>query len=363
MTKSKFLQAELGPSPLDSGLGFRDWAEDRHLCHIPVGAAILGGAGISGATGLIGGKKGANASTQAANIQAAYGRQALGLQQGVYQQIQSNLQPFLDYGTGGITDATNYLTGAFQQPVDTSLPSFSFPQFTGQPPAPFTFQPTQAQLDNVPGYQYQKQAALDAEQANLTSMGRTGTATAQGAAQTANNVAGANWQNYFNAQLQQYEAGLQGFQTDLSKYTTNFNTASSAYASNINTLLASKNLTLAQKQQVLAGLTNRVGMGLSASSIGSNVGIQASNQLGNTLTSNIGAPLAAGTVGAANANIAGLQNIGQAATTGAGQYAGFQTLNQLYAGQALGAGGNQNFNVDSGLAYMQNPNLMVGGTP
>src|SRR5215469_14363943 len=97
--------------------------------------AILGSAGIQGATSLAGGKKGASAATNAAQLQ----------QRDIAQTIQGYVQPFINYGTnalGSLSAAIPSLTA----PIDTSLPSF-------------TFQPTMADLAQTPGYQFTLQQA------------------------------------------------------------------------------------------------------------------------------------------------------------------------------------------------------------
>jgi hypothetical protein len=263
---------------------------------IGVGAAILGGAGIQGASSLAGGKKGASAATQAAQIQAQTARQALGLQQSVYQQIQANLQPFMDYGTGGIGPYDRYL-GQATSPIDTSFPQF-------------TFQPTQAQLEQTPGYQFTRAQALDAEQANLLAAGRgTGSAAAGGAASRAASLASTDWQSVFNAQ----QAG---------------------YQTNVNSLLAGRTMDLQQRQQIMNMLAGRVGIGQSAAAATAGVGENAASTLGSTITG-IGAAQASGVVGSANALTGGL--------TGAGSSIGgaLQSFGTL---QALGLGSNTNFN-------------------
>lgn len=228
--------------------------------------AAIGVSGLAGAgANLAGGKKGASAATAAARAQLTAAEDSLGLQRGVYQQIQSNLQPFLDYGSGGIGPLASFLSGPATTPIDTSLP---------------TFDPSAAldpnKLAQTPGYQFTlKQAQLAAlGQSAAAGGGRgwnpIGTISAVTAGQAAS-----TWPTVFNALQQQYQT-------------------------NVNSTLASRTMQLQQYQQIANMLGARVGTGLSASSIGSNVGIQAANTLGSTITG-AGAAQASGIVGAANA--------------------------------------------------------------
>src|SRR5262245_58653318 len=122
-----------------------------------LGPFILGAAGLQGATSLAGGKKGASAATDAAQIQSQAAMAALAEQKRVRDQNVGILSPFVDYGTGGIPALTSALD-QFTQPIDTTLPQFQevMPQFAGLPQ--FTFpvpgMPTEASLEQTPGYQF-----------------------------------------------------------------------------------------------------------------------------------------------------------------------------------------------------------------
>src|SRR5215469_3939519 len=98
---------------------------------IGTGAAILGAAGIQGATSLAGGKKGASAATQASKLQAQAAQQALSLQALTRAQNVGAFQPFLNFGTAAL-DVLQQNMGALTTSAPTNL-------------APFTFQPTMAQ--------------------------------------------------------------------------------------------------------------------------------------------------------------------------------------------------------------------------
>jgi len=285
---------------------------------IGTGPAILAGAGISGATSLAGGKKGASAATDAAQLQFQAAEQNIALQQQIRQQNVNELQPFVDYGAAGIPDLVSRM-GALTSPIDTSLPSF-------------TFQPTMADLINTPGYQFTLTQGLEAEQARLGAMelGASGSAV-RGAGQYAAGLASQTWPQVFNANL-------------------------SSYQTNINSLLAGRTMDLQQRQQILSMLAGRVQTGLSAGGALAGANLQSGSAIGSAITG-AGAAQASGVVGSANSLIAGLQGAGSAVGSGL-------TTNALLPLILQNAGGNTlGINADPGLAYMQNPNLMVNQTP
>jgi hypothetical protein len=277
-------------------LGLRDWSEDRHICHfIGAGTATLLGAGIQGGSALAGGKKGASAATQAAQIQAQAAMAALGFQEQVHQQNVQNLQPFIDYGTGGIDQLRNFVSGPGATPIDTTLPQF-------------TFQPTQAQLAQTPGYQFTRQAALDAEQANLLTQGRLGSATAQGAAITAGNIADTTWQQVYNQQQNTYQT-------------------------NVNSLLQGRTMDLQQRAQINNILQGRVNTGTNAAAVEAGTNQAFATGAGQAVQT-AGAAQAGGVVGAANA----LQGVTNTIGNIGGGLSNFG-LQQLALSNALGGTG------------------------
>jgi hypothetical protein len=241
---------------------------------MPVALAVLGGAGLQATSSLAGGKKGASAATQAANIQAATARQALALEQAKFQTTQQQIQPFLDFGTGQLPA----LGGALQNltsPIDTSLPQF-------------TFQPTAADLAQTPGYQFTLQQGLEAEQAriNASGLGSSGSAI-RGAGQYAAGLASQTWPQVFQAKQSEYQT-------------------------NINSLIADRTMNLQQRQQIINQLMGGVNVGQQAAGTLAGVNTAASQQQASTITG-IGAAQASGVVGSANALVGGLQGVGSAA--------------------------------------------------
>jgi len=267
------------------------WEERDYLCHfIGTGPAILAGAGISGATSLAGGKKGASAATQASQLQYAAALQALALQQQIRQQNVDELQPFIDFGRGRIPALESRMDD-LSRPIDTTLPQF-------------TFQPTMAQLEQTPGYQFTREQGLNAEQARLGAMGlgRSGSAV-RGAGQFASGLAAQTWPQVFNANLAQFQT-------------------------NTNNLLAGRTMDLQQRQQIYNILAGPVGIGLGAAGTLAGSNVNMSNQIASTITG-AGAAQASGVVGAANALTGGI--------TGAGNALGGALTNYGMLQYALGA--------------------------
>jgi hypothetical protein len=342
-----------------------------------LGPFILGAAGIQGATSLAGGKKGASAATDAASIQAQSAMAALAEQKAVRDQNVNLLSPFVNYGTGGIPALTSTVDAFAGQPIDTSLPQFTqaAPQFAGLPP--FTLQaptvPDVAALKQTPGYQFVFDQALKGAQSQIAASGRgRGGPAIQTANYTAGGIAASTWPQVYNAMLQQFGAGVTGYQTgnqatlqDFGARTTGYQTARDTFLSNTQNLLASKTLNLNQRQQILAALQQRVGTGLTAGGALAGANLQYANAAGNYLTG-AGAATASGIVGSTNALTAGLTGVGNAATGGVGQYLGYNLAQQYLSNQgnslsnpyafAGGPGGVVPSGADAGGFYYPNVN-------
>src|SRR5215831_354344 len=257
-----------------------------------LGPFILGAAGIQGATSLAGGKKGASAATSAAQIQAQAAQQSLALQAEIRKENVGELQPFVDIGRAEIPSLAKLAdawSGAGAVPTD--LPKF-------------TFQPTMADLEKTPGYQFTLQQGLNAEQAKLASMGLGSSGSAvRGAGQFASGLAAQTWPQVFAAQLQEYQQ-------------------------NVQSTLASRQQELGQRQQIYNQYAGLVGTGLSAAGALAGSNIQSGAAQSQAITQ-AGAAQASGVVGAANALTAGLTGVGNAAGSAIGNYT------QLAIAQAL----------------------------
>lgn len=207
--------------------------------------SITGGA-IIGA-----GVLGAGASLGAAEIQSNAAQSAANAQLNMYNQSAARLQPFVGAGSGAI--------GALQGLTGTNA--------GGNPlTAPLTkpFQPTLAQLQQTPGYQFTLQQGLESTQNGFAAQGLGQSGAAQkGAINYAEGLAGTTYQQQF----QNY---------------------------------------LSQNQQIYNMLGGLASQGENAAAGVGNQGIQ-SQALANQLTTSGAAAQAAGLVGAANsANNTGL---------------------------------------------------------
>src|SRR5215472_14606492 len=304
-----------------------------------LGPFILGAAGIQGATSVAGGNKGASAATDAANVQAQSAREALALQQQIRQQNVATLQPFVDYGTGGIPALNEALNTYAGQPVPTDLPQFTavmpqfggLPAFTMQPPA----MPTEAELEQTPGYQFVRDQSLLGAQSRIAAVGRgRGGPAIQTGAYTAGGIASQIWPQVFQTKLAQYQAGLQGYEANVGAQTQTYQEQLAGwqmnrdtFLQNVQNLLAGRTMNLQQRNQIVAQLAGRVGTGLSAGGALAGSNLQYANAAGNYITG-VGAAQASGIVGGANSLTAGLTGVGSAATSGIGQYLGYNLAQQ-----------------------------------
>jgi len=197
---------------------------------------------IGGATNVIGGLLGANAASNAADTQAGAANRASDNTMAMYNTTREDLAPYRGYGT----TAGNKLVG--------SLDNLTAP-----------FNPTQAQLEATPGYQFNRAQGLNAVQnsAAAKGLGISGAAL-KGAADYATGLADSTLQTQFNI--------------DQANKTNSFNK--------------------------LMALT---GAGQSAAAQTGNFGMTAAQNAGQFSTSGANA-LAAGQVGGVNAITNGLNN-------------------------------------------------------
>ena len=211
-------------------------------------AAAIAGAGVVGAgVSAMGAKSAANTQADAANNASA-------MQMAQFQQMQQNLQPYMNIGTNYLPQLNNQLQNMYG--------------------SAFNFDPTESQLQNTPGYQFTLQQGMKNTNNALAAKGlNLSGAQAKGLANYTTGLADTTYQ-------QQYQNALQQFQT-------NYGVASDQY-------------------NRLAGL---VGLGENASAGVGNAGMQAANNAGNYLTQGANAS-AAGTIGAANAANSGLGSLG-----------------------------------------------------
>ncbi|UIY58090.1 hypothetical protein [Burkholderia cepacia] len=211
-------------------------------------AAAVAGAGVVGS--VISG----SAAESAANTQADAANNAANLQWQQFQQMQKNLQPYMNLGTNNIQGMQDQLAklGGMQ----------------------FSFNPTQAQLEQTPGYQFTLQQGMKNTNNALAAKGlNLSGAQAKGLADYTTGLADQTYQ-------QQYQNALQQFATNYGVNTDQFNR--------------------------LSGL---VGLGENAAAGVGNAGLQTASNAGNILMSGANAS-AAGKIGAANAIGGGVSSLG-----------------------------------------------------
>lgn len=247
-----------------------------------IAGTALAGSVTSGVLGYEGEQGVANASENAAQLQAQEAQNALNFQEQEFNTQQSNEAPFLKAGQGAIGDLSQLLApgGALSRP------------WTG------TFQaPTAAQAAATPGYQFTLQQGQNAIQ---------NSAAAQG-----NLLSGGT-----EAALDQYSQGLastnyqQAFNNALTQYGTAYNTFENNQANQFNRLAS------------VAGLGQT-----SAGQLGQE-GQQAASNVGN-IDLTTGAQQGQDAVNAASAMASGYNAIGNAANSGLNSLGNYATLASL----------------------------------
>lgn len=214
-----------------------------------VAAAVGVGSAVAG---IAGSAMSAGAASDAAQTQADAANNAANMQWQQFQQMQKNLQPYMDLGTNNI------------QGMQSQLAKLGGMQFS--------FNPTQQQLEQTPGYQFTLQQGLKNTNNALAAKGlNLSGAQAKGMADYTTGLADQTFQ-------QQYQNALQQFATNYGVNTDQFNR--------------------------LSGL---VGLGENAAAGVGNAGLQTASNAGNMLTSGANAS-AAGRIGTANAINSGLSS-------------------------------------------------------
>lgn len=217
-----------------------------------VAAAVGIGTAVAGVAGSA---MSSSAANSAANTQANAANNASALQWQQFQQMQQNLRPYMQLGSSSIPGLQSQLG---------QLGNMNF-----------SFNPTESQLEQTPGYQFTLQQGLK---------GVDNAASAKGL-----NLSGAQMKG-----IGQYTTGLadqtyqQQYQNALQNFMTNYGVSSDQY-------------------NRLSGL---VGLGQNAAAGVGNAGLQTANTAGNYLTSGANAQ-AAGTIGSANAINSGLGSVAQ----------------------------------------------------
>lgn len=193
-------------------------------------AAAVVGAGALGAVGSI----------ASSSIQAGAAGHAANLQQQMYQTTRGDLSPYNQAG----------------QQAEQQIQSMG----------PFSFQPTQAQLEATPGYQFNLSQGLKSTQNSYAAQGLgTSGAALKGAATYASGLADTTYQNQFSNALNSYNTNLAKFQN-----TANLGENAAAQTGNAGTTAA------ANAGQALIGQGNAWANGITG----------ATGNIGNAITGN-----------------------------------------------------------------------------
>ena len=151
-----------------------------------IATAIVGGSVL---TGLIG----ANAAQSAASTQASAQNEASGIQQGMFNTIVGQEQPFMKAGYGATTSLGQLLGTTTGTPTGTNLPNGYLTQ---------TFNP--ASFTSTPQYQFQMQQGGQAlRNADTPGMGALSGASLKDLMGFNQGLASTYYGNYFNLQQQQ----------------------------------------------------------------------------------------------------------------------------------------------------------------
>lgn len=271
---------------------------------LSAGAIAAIGAGVAAAGSVGGALISSSAASSAASKQQQAANQATQATQDQQAVSRADLAPYRDLGLFG------------KDQLVAGLPTYIAP-FTGQAPAAFNFNPSQADLEATPGYKFTLDQGLKSVQnaASAKGLGVSGAAL-KGAADYSTGLANNTWNSVFNADLGQYNANLAGYN-------------------------AAFNVDQANKTNAYNKLMGLVGAGQSSAAQTGAFGQQATQNAGNFLTSGANAA-AAGTVGSANALSSGLGNAGSTVNQSL-------LLNRLLSNNSnsTSGGSNQNF-VDNG---------------
>ncbi|WP_140402413.1 DNA transfer protein p32 [Burkholderia multivorans] len=210
--------------------------------------------------------------------------------------MQKNLQPYMQLGSDSISQLQSMLGSGALSPQ-------------------FSFNPTEAQLEQTPGYQFTLQQGMKNLNNQLAAKGlNLSGAQAKGLANYTTGLADQTYQ-------QQYQNALQNFMTNYGVQADQYNR--------------------------LAGL---VGLGQNAAAGVGNAGLQTATNAGNFLTSGANAQ-AAGTVAGANALGSGLSSLGSAGMLYSMMNPSAASGSSFYSPMfTSGLGANYGFQAPAGLS-------------
>lgn len=146
-------------------------------------AAVVGGAALTAVGGIAAGSMESSAAKSAASTQASAENQAAQTQQNMYNQTAANLAPYNQAGQQATSNIQNM--------------------------SPFNFNPTEAQLEATPGYQFNLDQGLKSTQNSYAAQGLGSSGAAlKGAATYASGLADTTYQNQFANALSTYNTNL-----------------------------------------------------------------------------------------------------------------------------------------------------------
>jgi hypothetical protein len=230
---------------------------------MPFGGLLTVGL-ISAGSGIASGLLGSSAAKTASGQQVAEADKALQFQESMWNQQQANQAPYLSAGTTSLGTLMQQISnGTFGAGSNGAVPSFTAP--------------TLADAQQSPGYQFTaQQGSKGILQGAAAAGGAITGGTLKALDQYNSSLANTTYGDVFNRALSTYNAGLQGYQTNLQKQAQEF---SQAYAP-------------AQLGESAVSSLNNTGSG-----VASNVG---------NLMTGIGNAQASGTVGSSNALTSGI---------------------------------------------------------
>ena len=221
-----------------------------------VAAAIAGGSVVGGVASGIG-------SESAANTQASAQNNATAEQEGMFNTIEGQEQPFMQAGYGATTSLQQLLGLTGGTSSTGGLPNGYLTQTMG----PFSFNPSS--ITSSPGYQFSQTQGLEQTQNALApNVGALSGPTLQ----ALTNFATGNAEQYYN---------------------NYFNQAATQYGTNLNSLTS-------QQNNIFSRLSAIAGLGQNAASNTGTAGTTLGTGIAQS-TAAAGASQAAGTVGASNA--------------------------------------------------------------
>lgn len=158
--------------------------------------AILGSGVLGAGASIFGSSKAAKAQQEAAN-------NAIAAQREMFDRAKAEVQPFINYGKGGIAPLNNWLDYS-----NDSSPLAQLLKLT-TPGADMS-----STLEQTPGYQFSLNQGLRAVDRGLAARGLAGPggALAKGSADYAQGLAGTTWQNVVNALQNTFSSGANSLQ-------------------------------------------------------------------------------------------------------------------------------------------------------